>query len=1046
LKWALAAIALVALAPAPVRAVTAPNGFVVENAVPGSGFDTPVAIAFLPDGRMFVAEKRGRVYEVQNGVVSPTPLWAGENEVLNIDDRGLLGLAVDPRYFLNHYIYLLYTVDPDSNGVDDAVPSFGRLTRYQVGFADSAHVDPSSRTILMGVDWPHGSPTGSPSHTIGALRFGADGTLLVSEGDGAEFTGVDAGGQNPGLFGAGKTDPSENIGAYRAQFIGSLAGKILRLDPTNGHGLPSNPFWDGNASSVRSRIWAYGLRNPYRFTVRPSTGSANPALGNPGTLYVGDVGWNSYEELNIVKGPGYNFGWPCREGNKDQPDYLGQNAPQPSHCKCDSTLTFHNPSPRREPDLTWHHQWDVLSVPQGIVGNCSVSGAFYTSTHYPPEYQGKLFFCDFGQNWIRTLSADASDSWSNVQSFATDVDGPVDMAANPVNGDLYYVSIYTNEVRRIRFDGDPSNHWPVAVAAGTPLTGQAPLTVTFSSTGTYDPDNDPLTLGWSFGDGYGSTQASPQHTYANPGNYRAILSADDGRGAVGRDTVYLTVTDANVQFPTTPVLDDFDRADGSIGGQWLPELPGLMVSSNSLLVNTSYSSAVWGGGTFGPNQEAFVTFTGVQTQAPESDLMLKVQGTIWSSGYIEVRYDATRHEIQPSTYTPGNGWQARGTPISAQLLAGDRLGARAEANGTLSVFVNGLQVGSTSIADWPYAASGGRLGVIVANAQNNRFDDFGGGDVVYPTNTPPTCSILSPTAGAFYTIGDTIVLAGTASDAQDPAGSLTYRWQVDLHHNNHVHPSSYVFDTPSASFVAENHDDGTGIHLVVLYIVTDKGGLRDTSQIQLFPNIDLQPAPTASTPSQLYSNSTTPFQFALRNLGSMPAGRTHWTAVLDNGTALAAGDTSVAAHDSVIVQALLAPTNSMSVHTLRIVADTLGTLTETSESNNGMERNIDSEPNTSLDVGTTALVLALSSAYPNPSAAGVAFTLELPGRSRVGFDVVDVQGRSIWSASNDVRPSGRWTLRWPGTTRDGGLAPPGVYLARISAGGQMWTRRIALIH
>src|SRR6185369_12787637 len=173
--------------------------------------------------------------------------------------------------------------------------------------------------------------------------------------------------------------------------------------------------------------------------------------------------------------------------------------------------------------------------------------------------------------------------------------------------------------------------WPVAVAAGTPLTGQAPLTVTFSSTGTYDPDNDPLTLGWSFGDGYGSTQASPQHTYANTGNYRAILSADDGRGAVGRDTVYLTVTDANVQFPTTPVLDDFDRADGSIGGQWLPELPGLMVSSNSLLVNTSYSSAVWGGGTFGPNQEAFVTFTGVQTQAPESDLMLKVQGTIWSS-------------------------------------------------------------------------------------------------------------------------------------------------------------------------------------------------------------------------------------------------------------------------------------------------------------------------------------------------------------------------------------------------------------------------------
>jgi hypothetical protein len=153
LKWALATIALVALAPAPVRAVTAPNGFVVENAIPGSGFDTPVAIAFLPDGRMFVAEKRGRVYEVQNGVVSPTPLWAGENEVLNIDDRGLLGLAVDPNYFLNHYIYLLYTVDPDSNGVDDAGPGVrpadalpGRVRGLGARRPELAH-DPAGRRL-----------------------------------------------------------------------------------------------------------------------------------------------------------------------------------------------------------------------------------------------------------------------------------------------------------------------------------------------------------------------------------------------------------------------------------------------------------------------------------------------------------------------------------------------------------------------------------------------------------------------------------------------------------------------------------------------------------------------------------------------------------------------------------------------------------------------------------------------------------------------------------------------------------------------------------
>ena len=86
---------------------------------------------------------------------------------------------------------------------------------------------------------------------------------------GAAFTDVDAGGEYPSMFLPGRIDPGEDIGAVRAQYIGSLTGKILRLDPATGHGLPSNPFWDGNPTSVRSRIWVYGLRNPYRFTLRP---------------------------------------------------------------------------------------------------------------------------------------------------------------------------------------------------------------------------------------------------------------------------------------------------------------------------------------------------------------------------------------------------------------------------------------------------------------------------------------------------------------------------------------------------------------------------------------------------------------------------------------------------------------------------------------------------------------------------------------------------------------------------------------------------------
>src|SRR5262249_28632957 len=99
-------------------AVTVPSLFVDEELAPGVVFNAPTAIAYLPGGRLLVCEKAGHVYALNNGVKSAQPLWNHENEVLNDGDRGLLGIAVDPNYVTNHYIYLLYTVDPDSDGVD----------------------------------------------------------------------------------------------------------------------------------------------------------------------------------------------------------------------------------------------------------------------------------------------------------------------------------------------------------------------------------------------------------------------------------------------------------------------------------------------------------------------------------------------------------------------------------------------------------------------------------------------------------------------------------------------------------------------------------------------------------------------------------------------------------------------------------------------------------------------------------------------------------------------------------------------------------------
>ena len=231
-----------------------PPSFAVDDAAPGAGFVVPTGIAFLPDGRFFVAEKRGEVWEVRNGIKQPAPIWNAQNEVLDQHDRGLLGIAVDPNYFVNHFIYFLYTVDPDSNGNDTNDDAYARLTRYTVNFTDSTSVLASSRTILMGYNWPSAPVSASPSHTIGALRWGRDGSLLVSSGDGAQYDFADGGGgqqTDVGAFGPGKTDPYYDIGAFRSQDITSLNGKILRINPANGHGYASNPFANSDLASAQ---------------------------------------------------------------------------------------------------------------------------------------------------------------------------------------------------------------------------------------------------------------------------------------------------------------------------------------------------------------------------------------------------------------------------------------------------------------------------------------------------------------------------------------------------------------------------------------------------------------------------------------------------------------------------------------------------------------------------------------------------------------------------------------------------------------------------
>ncbi len=1038
-----ASLILLGVLAADAGAVAVPANFVVENAVPGATFNQPTAIAWLPGGRMLVLEKAGLLWSVTAGVKSGKPMIDLNKEVFDNADRGALGLAVDPNYLVNHYVYLMYEVDPDTNGVDTNSYGFGRITRYQVSFTDSTKLDTASRTILMGVDWPNGPVSASTSHGIGDLRFGSDGSLLASNGDGASFSNIDAGGLFPGAFGPGKTDPSEDIGAFRSQDILSLNGKILRIDPATGHGYPSNPYWDGNPMSVRSRVWVYGLRNPFRFSVKPGTGSTDPAAGNPGTLYIGDVGMNTWEETNIATAAGLNFGWPCYEGAAPMPGYQAANPPAYG---CNTIGTSVNPGPLTAPAAYWNHSSSVTSTPPGFYGNCSTGGVWYTGTTYPGQFKNKYFFCDYGQNWIDIANVDANDNITSVVPFGTGMDAPVCLRTEPVSGELYYVSITTGQVRHIRYSG-PLANTPVPIATGTPLVGVAPLTVNFDGSGSYNPTGQPFTLTWLFGDGQGSTATSPSHAYTIPGRYAAVLTADDGQGGVARDTLVVIALNS-ATFPTAPVLDNFNRANGPLTTPWVDpvdNLAGLSVSSNALAqACCAYGTPCWGGASFGPNQEAFITLTSLTSTAPEYDLMLKLQAPSYNTPHFEVRYDNTTKQVLVSTWDPASGWIGLGGPIAVTMAAGDRFGARAYENGIVEVYRNGALIGTRDGSAWSYARFGGYLGLTLDQAYTSKLDDFGGGDIVINPNTKPTATIDAPANLSFYSTADSVRMSGHGTDAQQTAASLSYDWDVYLHHNNHTHPDQYITTNTAGSFMPEDHEDGTGVYYELRFWVTDNQGLADTTHVDIYPEVNLTPAALQVSPPTPEDHGPAFYSFWLRNLGRMRSRYTHWVVRAD-GAQLAAGDTLVEARDSVMVNAFVTSGPAQGSYTLRVKVDSLDVQRETDETDNAMTMPLTITAPTTGAGAAAPRVLALSAARPNPSAGAVWWSLDLPRAGRVEMQVYDLMGRVVWSDGGRDYGAGRWSLRWDGADGSGRPAATGVYLVKVRAADGLFVRRVAIL-
>ncbi|HEV8649910.1 MAG TPA: PA14 domain-containing protein [Actinomycetes bacterium] len=531
-------------------APTLPDGFSDEVAF--TGLTNPVNVEFA-SGKVYVAEKGGEI-KVFDGLTDTTPDTLGtglEPQVHNFWDRGMLGMAVDPQFPARPYIYVLYTYDhilgdpnpaprwgdqcPNPPGAtDQGCVVSGRLTRLTVDATGKAMVPGSTRVLIE--DWCQQFP----SHSVGDLAFGPDGALYVSGGEGASFNYADHG-QTGNACGDPMGDPGiadDEGGALRSQDTRTtgdpvtLDGTVIRIDPATLADLPAGtPALTDNAS----RIVANGMRNPFRFAVRPGSDE----------VWVGDVGWSTWEEVNRIQpgAPVENFGWPCYEGNAVQ--YIGFNI-------CANL----GAGAVTGPVYTYRHGADmtVNTGPGGVpAGRCNGGGsaiaglAFGDPTGtYPDRYDGALFFADHTRGCIAAMlkGGNGLPDPATTELFASGASGIVDVKLGP-DKNLYWADLFGG-IHRISFT--TGNQQPVAAITANPTSGPAPLTVSFSGTGSSDPDpGDTLTYSWDLnGDGaFGdSTSPTPTFTYTAVGAYTVRLRVTDNHG-LASDPATATITAGN---------------------------------------------------------------------------------------------------------------------------------------------------------------------------------------------------------------------------------------------------------------------------------------------------------------------------------------------------------------------------------------------------------------------------------------------------------------------------------------------------------------------
>ena len=783
----------------------------------------PSAVRFLADGRVFVAQKNG-VIKVFDSVsdTSPDQFADLSGNVHNFWDRGLLGFAIDPGFTTGRpYVYVLYTYDAPIGGspptwgdgcptppgatADGCVVS-ARLSRLTA----NGNVMTGSEQVLVN-DWCQQYP----SHSVGSLAFGADGMLYVSGGDGASFNFADYGqdgsplnpcGDPPGGVGATLAPPTAEGGALRSQDLRTTAdpttldGAILRVNPDTGAAAAGNPLIASTDVNAR-RIIAHGLRNPFRFTIRPGTSE----------VWLGDVGWNTWEEINRIVDPlgtVENFGWPCYEGSGTQSGYDAANL-----AICENLYAAGGVV---APYYAYNHAAQVVAGESCPTGSSSIAGlAFYQGGSYPTQYNGALFFADYSRDciWVMFPGTNGLPNPANRLTFASTASNPVDLQIGP-GGDLFYADFDGGSIRRIRYVGTPPPPPTGTLAAYSFNEGTGTSAADASGNGL----TGTLTNGaaWGSGRNAGAVQLDGTDDFVDLGNPAALqltgsttISAWINSSSFPVDDAAIvsrrTAASAGYQLDTT-----IDRGPRTIGFKLTNSTGGQMFryGATALQLNTWYHVAgvydaasatlhVYLNGQL--NDGALVgTVTSTQ-QNPSSNVNVGRRPTGFNFGgrIDDVRIYGralSQLEIQTDMNTavgggspPGDGQpptdpaNLTATPVSqsqvnlAWTASTDNVGVtgyRLERcqGAACSNFAEIATPTGTAHNDTGLTAGATyRYRIRAADAAGNLsgYSNIASGTTQGAPNTAPTATISTPANLTLWRVGDTISFSGSASDAQD---------------------------------------------------------------------------------------------------------------------------------------------------------------------------------------------------------------------------------------------------------------------------------------